>query len=105
MVLLVTLPLLLPPFPFVRLELVELVVSEVVTCLVDEPGVLGEEIEALDEETKVLDEVVMSVAGYDPPLLPEFEDVLLDSTAELVPKIRELRLLNMPPVLEDEATG
>ncbi len=65
----------------------------VVTPILDDP-------EPFEVET----EAVMSVAGY-VPLKPGIDDVPLYSAPELVPKNKELRLLRMPPVLDDEATG
>lgn len=73
--------------------LAEVAVEELVTPVLDDPRVIEEESEA-----------VMSVAEY-VPLLPGVENTLLGSTVELVPRIRELRLLKIPPVLEGEATG
>lgn len=47
----------------------------------------------------------MTVAGYVLLLVSRIDDTLLVDVLELVPMISELRLLRMPPVLDDEATG
>lgn len=50
-------------------------------------------------------EAVMTVAGYVMLLMYDIDDALLDKVCELVPIIRELRLLSRPLLLDDEATG
>jgi hypothetical protein len=50
-------------------------------------------------------EAVVAVAGYVTLLISDIDDALLDRVRELVPIIRELRLLSIPPLLDGEATG